>query len=167
MPDSIRVYSGEYLNMFTMEEDTILIDDIAHGLSHQCRFGGHMKIFYSVAQHAVWCSYQAETDEEAFECLNHDDSEGYLVDIPTPVKKLIPEYYVIEDKLMRKICIKYNINYPMRPNVKKIDAIALQYEWDNGVLSDQLKSEAWDQPTAKQKFLDRFYELYNKLNGII
>lgn len=119
MPDSIRVFSGKYLNLMTMDLDTIDIEDIAHGISHQCRFAGHMQHFYSVAQHSIWCSYQASTIEEALEALMHDASEAYLVDIPTPIKKLLPSYYEIEEKLMRQICLKYQINYPMSPEIKK------------------------------------------------
>jgi hypothetical protein len=164
MPDSIRVHSGKYLNLLKMDPDTIDIEDIAHGISHQCRFGGHMQLFYSVAQHSVWCSYQAETVELAFEALMHDASEAYLVDIPTPVKRMIPDYYVIEEKLMRIICAKYEICYPMSPLIKKIDANALQFEWDNGVLSKCLEPIALPQPEAKQAFLNRFEELTHLLS---
>jgi len=40
--------------------DRIRICDIAASLAKQCRYGGHSKIFYSVAEHCVHlCDYVA------------------------------------------------------------------------------------------------------------
>lgn len=40
--DCIRTSSGQYVNVFNPDPNTIKIEDIAHSLSMQCRFGGHL-----------------------------------------------------------------------------------------------------------------------------
>jgi 5'-deoxynucleotidase YfbR-like HD superfamily hydrolase len=56
--------------------------DIARALANQCRFGGHSRVFYSVAQHCVIVSRVVEErggDVEAvFAALMHDAAEAYL-----------------------------------------------------------------------------------------
>ncbi len=69
-PDCIRTFSGQYVNVFAPDPDTILIEDIAHALSQQCRFGGHLPEFYSVAQHCVICAL-AVPPEHALSALLH------------------------------------------------------------------------------------------------
>ena len=34
---------------------------IAYGLAHLCRYGGHTKRFYSVAEHTIWCALRLAT----------------------------------------------------------------------------------------------------------
>ena len=52
-PDCIRTYTGIYMNVFEPTLEMIHIEDIAHALSMQCRFGGHLYDFYSVVQKQI------------------------------------------------------------------------------------------------------------------
>lgn len=112
--------------------ETIAISDIAHSLSHICRFAGHTKHFYSVAQHSVLvadimkdrgCSVL-----DQFHGLMHDATEAYLTDIPTPVKRLIPAYTELEDKFYVCIAKKFHLKPQLPDCVKEADLIALATE---------------------------------------
>lgn len=71
------------------------IEHIAAALSKICRFSGHTKEFYSVAQHSVMCARLVPT-EYALEALLHDASEAFLGDVTSPLKSLLREYKQIE-----------------------------------------------------------------------
>ena len=79
------------------EPATIDLSDIAHALAHTCRYGGHCKRFYSVAEHAVLVSRRLEeqgaSNRRLRAGLHHDDSEAYLGDIPRPMKPLLGKAY--------------------------------------------------------------------------
>ena len=48
----IQTVSGRRVNPFAPSAEDIDLGDIAVALSNQCRFGGHTRRYYSVAQHA-------------------------------------------------------------------------------------------------------------------
>lgn len=155
----IRTYSGIYMNIFEPTLDMINIEDIAHALSMQCRFGGHIPKFYSVAQHSVMCSRNVNKKYK-LAALMHDASEAYILDIPTPIKSRLTNYKDIEDKLMRLIAEKYNFNYPINNIIKNIDKKMLKFEFQHLMLNS-IKHDilCWDQQTAKEIFLQEFNTL--------
>lgn len=160
-PNCIRTSEGIYIDIFKPEPEMICIEDIAHSLSHQCRFGGHLKEFYSVAQHSFICS-QIVPKPYALQALLHDASEAYLLDIPSPIKSRLSNYKEIEDGLMLAIASKFNFTYPLSKEIKEADKAMLELEWDklmlgNVQVDDSFK--AWSSGYAKMRFLDRFKEL--------
>jgi len=126
---SIRTNSGQYVNVFEPNPDTLLIEDIAHALSNQPRFGGHLPRFYSVAQHLILC-YMIANEDDKYDALNHDDSEAYLLDMPKPIKLEMPDYNRIEDHLMKVLAKKFQFKYPKSPEVEKVDHYLLEWEWN-------------------------------------
>lgn len=126
---SIRTISGQYVNVFDPNPDTLLIEDIAHALSNQCRFGGHLPRFYSVAQHSYLC-YKTAPENEKFNALMHDASEAYLLDFPSPIKMEIQQYKEIEDNLMTVLAKKFGFEYPKSKIVSKVDYYLLEWEWN-------------------------------------
>ena len=84
------------------------IHDIAVSLSHLCRFNGHTRRFYSVAEHSVYvawdfCRISNRTlPHEILAALLHDAHEAYTGDIITPLKS-IPEIRAAIDPLERKL----------------------------------------------------------------
>ena len=66
--------------------------DVSHALGMQCRFNGHTRCFYSVAQHCVNVAkllrergYDIETQLMG---LLHDAGEAYVGDITVPVQRM-------------------------------------------------------------------------------
>lgn len=128
--DCIRTKSGIYMNVFEPTIEMICIEDIAHSLTYQCRFGGHLPVFYSVAQHSLNCSYLVDNPQLKLAALLHDASEAYLLDIPRPIKQRLANYKEIEEGLMILIAEKFDFAYPLQKEIKKVDETMLQVEWD-------------------------------------
>lgn len=83
-----QTHTGKRFEIFNPQPDAICIEDIAHSLAHICRFNGHTKKFYSVAEHSLNCARIAAaltTDPRAvWATLMHDAHEAYTCDIPKP-----------------------------------------------------------------------------------
>ncbi|MBR5421442.1 MAG: phosphohydrolase [Lachnospiraceae bacterium] len=103
----ITTVSGKHFDPIAPQEELLDINDIAHSLAMVCRANGHMRIFYSVAQHSYSCAQEAEarglSREIILGCLLHDASEAYLSDVIRPVKKELPFYLEVEEKLQDMI----------------------------------------------------------------
>lgn len=99
-----------------------LIDDqdIAQALSRICRFGGHTRQFYSVAQHCVLASWFVP-QEDALAALLHDAPEAYIGDMITPLKALLPGYRAIEQRLWMAIAKRFGIDPVLPESVKRVD----------------------------------------------
>ena len=97
---TIITHSGRKLDFLALRPSMIDLQDIAHGLSHACRFAGQCSSFYSVAQHAVAVSYLCPT----LEALHHDSTEAYMGDMTRPLKDLIPTFKEFEGDLHQIIC---------------------------------------------------------------
>lgn len=158
--DCIRTSSGIYINIFEPTLDMICIEDIAHALSNQCRFGGHLPKFYSVLQHCIECMKRAPRHLK-LEALMHDASEAYLLDIPTPIKGRLSNYKEIENDLMKTISNKFNFSWPMDSTIKKIDREVLEFEWEHFMLEIPTDEpfHIMTSEEAKEAFLFFFHEL--------
>ena len=164
---SIRTISGQYVNVFEPHQDTLLIEDIAHALSNQPRFGGHLPKFYSVAQHSLLC-YNIANEEEKYNALMHDTSEAYLLDMPKPIKLEMPDYNSIEDNLMNVLADKFEFTYPKTKEVERVDHYLLEWEWNVLMLEKQnTKFDPIKCMTPKQAskaFLNAYYlEILKKI----
>ena len=141
MQSSHRVTaSGVPFDVMNPEPHKILIVDIAHGLSHICRFCGATPVFYSVAQHSIIVSeilWREKKDKQlALAGLLHDASEAYMGDVPRGLKP--KEFAKAEHELLKVIANKFLDNEPdlmFDPAVKIADQAALRLEkehfWPN------------------------------------
>ena len=150
----------------------IFIEDIGHALSQYCRFGGHTRHFYSVAQHVCLChDYMPAQPVLRLQALLHDASEAYLGDVVKPLKIVLHDYLKIEKRLERIIMKRFGLPYPILPQVKHVDLDALATErrdlvrpghvWPHivGIEPWPETIMPWAPAVAKEQFLSRFYAL--------
>ena len=120
---SMNVYSGHKIDPLHIKKEDIYLEDIAHALSLLCRGNGHIKYFYSVAQHSLNCAKEAQL-------------RGY--------RKQMKEYQIIEDQLLETIFQAFHIQLKNEEkNVwKEMDHLLLEAE-----LKEMMPLEE-DRPTA-------------------
>lgn len=158
-PNCIRTFTGKYVNVFEPISEMFDIEDIAHALSNQCRFGGHLPEYYSVAQHCVLVA-SVVPEQYALQGLLHDASEAYLLDVPRPIKQGLTNYKEIENGLMTVLAERFRFQWPLNEHVKKADEEMLQLEWDEIMLQKRsLESfKCWSAGYSKERFLE-FYQV--------
>ncbi|EOU9498135.1 HD family hydrolase, partial [Klebsiella pneumoniae] len=66
--------------------------------------------------------------EFALEALLHDAAEAYMQDIPAPLKRLLPDYQVIETRVDAAIRKKFGLPAEQHPTVKYADLVMLASE---------------------------------------
>lgn len=174
--DWCQVYSGAAFYPLDPRPDEIDIVDIAHALSMQCRYAGHVKYFYSVAEHSVLVARACSPGNRLWGLL-HDASEAYLSDIVRPLKSALPEYKVIEDRVMQCVAQRFGLSWPMPQEVKELDYRVVGNErillspsrmaWSYlPVPIESVTINCWSPQVAKIQFLTLYYELRNSNENI-
>lgn len=179
--DFIGTHTGRFWPMDPREED-MSIEDIAHALSMQCRYLGHVIRFYCTAEHTCHLvDYFIEDGEIELArwALLHDAPEAYLVDVPRPIKDYLPGYREMDFAVMVKVASRFGlvgaekitIANPMPQRVKVADSRMINNEKENHrnpqfvVVADQrplprVILQYWDPTRAEQEFLKRFDNLF-------
>lgn len=105
-----RVVSWSRVDLASLHEEDIKVDDIACALSKICRFSGHIREFYSVAQHATLVA-ELVIPRLKFAALHHDDSEAYLGDVSRHLKhsQYLAGYRDLEDRATTTIEHRFGI----------------------------------------------------------
>lgn len=156
-PGVIRTFTGKMINVFEPDPDLICIEDIAHALSNLCRFGGHTRRFYSVAEHSLRVA-AIVPEKHKIAGLLHDASEAYLVDLPSPIKYFIPKYQEYEQNLMLAIAEKFGFDYPLHSEVVRADRQLLEVEWGEMMVKNPIfRNKTMDNRDAEFNFRI-FYE---------
>ena len=181
-PNDIRTYHGIYMDPFSAKEDEIDIKDIAHALSLLCRANGHIKHFYSVAQHCLNCEKEAQARgynaRIRLLCLLHDATECYISDITRPVKTRLPEYRKAEEQLAEVIYKKLVCSVPDEQEQKvigEIDDTLLHHEFfalcgakifdiEPKMVCD-ISFDTEDIKAVEQRYIDVYNELISRLEA--
>lgn len=167
------------------------IRDIAHALALKCRYGGHCREFYSVAQHSVLVSQVVEgrlketkemfgdvisdLNQAALYGLLHDAAEAYLADVPSPVKPRLIGFAEAERQVMIAIAAHFRLG-PWEPEIVKAVDEGIQIDETRalmpgldfgfggvpGVLGDETLVP-WPWRLAEGYFLKRFEMLGGKI----
>lgn len=115
----IMLRSGRLFDLANPEASDIVIEDIAHGLAHTCRYAGQCDGFFSVAEHSVLVSQVVSQSKLA--ALFHDAAEAFIGDMSEPLKRMLPEYKAIEMRIERAIFERLGIEWPVPSEVKSGD----------------------------------------------
>jgi len=123
----IQTYTGKQFNYHVMRAEDVSIVDIAHHLSMLCRYAGACRFFYSVGEHSLHVSHVVPK-ELALAGLMHDATEAYCVDLPRPLKRMLPAYMEMEERVWQVIAGKYDLPAGLPPEVKLADTQMLVAE---------------------------------------
>ena len=164
----IFVYGGGLVNPDRLTPDDVSIDVIAHALSNTCRFGGHTREFYSVAEHSVRVAELCPRSKK-LEGLLHDAAEAYVGDVIRPLKHRVlirrgdvwhdlASLADYEQRVLDVIFGKFGVTPgPLSREVAEADDIALESEIDVLIRGRGRWSPLPLTPEeAKRQFLDAF-----------
>lgn len=175
----INTISGKKFMYDDPREEDVDIEDIAHSLSMICRYNGHIKKFFSVAEHSVLVSRSVPQEGQLpLWGLLHDAAEAYIGDLVTPLKHRLVEYVNIEDGVERTIFDKFGLKYDINedetipPEVKIVDRRMLATECRDllgGIHPEWLIVDepylfnivGYSPDIARTMFMGRFRELIN------
>lgn len=181
MKAEIVTYTGKLFDILDPKPELICIEDIAHALSNICRYTGHTRSFYSVAEHSVRMAKSPELEGDPMILLLHDAAEAYFGDIATPLKKIayIPDgigfrpIYNVEAKIIAAISEALDINLSTKNPIVKLadkriaasevrDLMVQSSIWDNWLQGCEPLPEKicpWTPARAETEFLMMYNDL--------
>lgn len=133
MKRTVYTYSGRLVDVLNPKPGDIAPEDIVHALAFTCRFNGHSREFYSVAQHSMLV---AEICGHSWGLL-HDAAEAYLGDIIRPLKvglslstaHCVERWQSVEDRLLDVIANRFRVKgFPDEDRLEEADNQALATE---------------------------------------
>lgn len=147
---SIQTFTGLFFDLVHPQPHMVRLKDIAEAAAKTNRFTGHTYAPYSIAQHQIWASYEAEREDPraAPYAFLHDGHESYIGDKATPQKVaeaiIIAEHLGVPVEKVREACkimaaridtaifTRFGLPWPCPPDVwavvKRVDAKALATE---------------------------------------
>lgn len=166
----MQTYTGRRFYPADPRPDEVEPEDIAHALSLLCRYGGHVDRFYSVAEHCVLLS-EAVAPEHALAALLHDATEAYVVDVPRPLKLMLPAYREYEDRVWYAVARRFGLDLILPAEVEAADTRILlternalmsrtRYPWAQEDLEPlPVTVTGWTSEKAERRYLNRLTAL--------
>lgn len=124
--DWMETASGVRFHFLNPSPEQVVLEDVALALSRACRYGGHTRRFYSVAEHCClmsdWVLEQPWGDPmKALVALHHDDAEAYIGDLPRPAKQNMPQFKAVEERIDEAVARRFGLEYPHPAWLKDVD----------------------------------------------
>lgn len=117
-------YTGRIIYPLEFKVEDVCIEDIAHAAAFQCRYAGHTKRHYSVAEHCVHVSRFVNWEDRQ-EALLHDAAEAYIQDMLMGLKHsgVMEPYRQLEKKIEATINQVFGVasTPETRARIKAID----------------------------------------------
>ena len=162
----IETASGKKFWTLNPIVDDIDIMDIAHALANKCRFTGHCKRFYSIAQHSVLVS-QLVSDIYALEGLLHDAAEAYMPDLAYPLRGGFCNWEEIENRVHTAIAKRFRLIHPYPVEVNIVDRKIVRDEawslmhsqgkdWPGSREKFGMRVRPWSAEESKERFVEQF-----------
>lgn len=129
MANYIETYHGRKIDFLDPDPEQFCLEDIVHALRNVPRFGGHTQYPYSVMAHSLNVARLVPADQQ-FAAALHDATEAYLLDMPTPFKRMLPDYMEAERRMWLAICQKFDLDPELSADIHAADKVALMTERD-------------------------------------
>lgn len=137
----VQTITGVAFDLKAPRAEDVRAVDIAHALAYSCRFGGHTRAHYSVAQHSILVAalvwHRTNDPAARLLALLHDAHEAFTGDLIQPMKQMIVAYVggalrAIEGAVDSAIWRWANVtvNGALVAEVKRADAAILLWERD-------------------------------------
>lgn len=173
--DWMLTYTGRIYWPIDPRASEVNIEDIAHSLAYQCRYGGHCAAYYSVAEHSVLLSRLLPSALRLMGLL-HDATETYVTDVPRPLKPSLSNYREIEASNRVVIAEAFGLPPALHPEVEDLDRRICLAEMGRvmprsplplGIDGPQpnVRLELWDPCEAEMMFLAEFDKLWQEKIG--
>ena len=112
--------------------ESIQPEDVAYALARLCRYNGHTRRFFSVAEHTLImedvCRRKGMTPRQRLTALHHDDAEYIIGDLLRPIKVTMPQFKALEERIDQAVALRFMTEWPMPKWLKEYDARILNDE---------------------------------------
>jgi hypothetical protein len=170
---TILTADGNYFDFERPDPNHVTIKSVARGLANTCRFAGQCARFYSVAEHSVLLSKMVSIRGNHIERIGllHDAAEAFILDMPKPLKEMLPDYKAVESRVEEVVFSKFGFSNPLPAIIKDADRRMLateqsqimfntdDWKWTHSVIPYPLKIECWPPDRAYHEFMLRAEEL--------
>lgn len=117
--------------LFLIDSPTFDVEDIAHSLGMMCRYNGHVRHFYSVAEHSVIVSLLMKELKlgDPWEGLLHDGAEAYIPDMVSGWKNKCVGWRDFEASVERPLREHFMMPASKTFGCQQADRVAFYIEW--------------------------------------
>lgn len=164
---AMRLRSGGFLDLADPSPSSIVLGDIAVGLSRICRFGGQPRRWYSVAEHCVHAVRVAQGRGYSIDQVRaialHDAAEAYVGDMIRPLRNIIREFGAVETQVQIAVFERFRVgrHWLRADSFREIDDGLLVAEYgrlfDGGVTAspefESIELEYLEPAATERRFL--------------